>query len=362
MRGEMTQKLTIREVAAAAGVSLGTVSRVLNGAASVRPGIRTRVLDAMRALGYQPNTVAQSMRRQDTRVIGCLVTFVSHPVFTSTVTAAEAVLREAGYAMVLANTADRTSREVELFDFFKRRRVDGLITTLGREDDPEAIQALRNLQSPVVLLEREVDGPFDSVVSDNGGGCYTATRYLLELGHRRIALVTSAITNRPGRERQKNFRQAHADFGLQPEADLMRTWISSAEFGFSESYALLSAPSPPTAVIAGVHELVGLMRAVRVLKLRVPEDISVIAFGDSDLAELMTPPITVVRWAADQLGRIAAELLLARLKKGSVASEPRCIMLPTEFVLRQSCAPPRRHGGEHRRAGGSLAPGPPARG
>lgn len=344
----MSAKLTIREVAAAAGVSLGTVSRVLNGVPSVRPEIRTRVLASMRQLGYQPNSIAQSMRRQDTRVIGCLVTFVSHPVFTSTVTAAEAVLREAGYAMVLANTGDRTSRELELFDFFKRRRVDGLITTLGREDDPEAVAALRGLDAPVVLLEREVDGPFDSVVSDNGGGCYTATRYLLELGHRRIALVTSAITNRPGRERQKNFRKAHADFGLQPEPELMRTWISSAEFGFRESYALLSAPSPPTAVIAGVHELVGLLRAVRGLNLRVPEDLSVIAFGDSDLAELTTPPITVVRWAADQLGRTAAELLLARLAKGSAASEPNCIMLPTEFVLRQSCAPPRsvktRHG------------------
>lgn len=348
----MTRKLTIHEVAAAAGVSLGTVSRVLNGIASVRPEIRKRVLEAMRKLGYQPNAIAQSMRRQDTRVIGCMVTFVSHPVFTSTVTAAEAALRRAGYAMVLANTGDRTSRELELFDFFKRRRVDGLITTLGREDDPEAIQALRNLGAPVVLLEREVEGPFDSVVSDSGGGCHAATRYLLELGHRRIALVTSAITNRPGRERQKNFRKAHAEFGLQPEADLMRTWISSTEFGFRESYALLSAPLPPTAVIAGVYELVGLMRAIRVLNLRVPEDISVIAFGDSDLAELTTPPITVVRWAADQIGRLAAELLMARLKKGSVPSEPSCIMLPTEFVLRQSCAPPRGHPDQHRGLGG----------
>jgi len=336
----MTRKLTIRDVAAAADVSLGTVSRVLNESPAVRPAMRARVLETMRELGYQPNAIAQSMRRQDTRVIGCLVTFVSHPVFTSTVTAAEAVLREAGYAMVLANTGDRTAREIEMFEFFRRRRVDGLITTLGSESDPNAIRALKDLHAPVVLLEREVDGYFDSVFSDSGGGCYTATRYLLELGHKRIALVTSATTNRPGRERQNSFRKAYAEFGLQPDGELIRTWISSAEFGFRESYSLLSGPTPPTAVIAGVYELVGLMRAIRVLQLRIPEDISVIAFGDSDLAELTTPPITVVRWASDQMGRLAAKMLLARLRKDKIADEPSRIMLPTEFILRNSCAPP----------------------
>jgi LacI family transcriptional regulator len=333
------KRATIRDVAEKSGLSLGTISRVMNGHASVSDETRARVLDAMTLLNYAPDSAAQSLRSRQTRVIGCLIPIAAHPVFAAVVAAAERVLRRAGYAMVLGTTTDRVAREADLLSFFRERRVDGLIATLAREDDPSIRDRLRALDCPVVLLDRLLDDDFDAVLTDQGAGCHEATAALLRLGHRRIALVTSSLHSRPSREREINFRRAHADCGLSPDEALIRRVASPSDFGLLESTALLNAPAPPTAVIAGVHELVDLLRAIRARGLRVPDDISVIAFGDSDLAELAAPPISIIRWDAAGVGHAAAQLVLDRIE-GRERAPMRRILLPTELVMRHSCAPP----------------------
>lgn len=334
-----TRRVTIKDVALEAGVSIGTVSRAMSGNARVLPDTRARILAAVEHLSYVPDSAAQSLRSNQTKFIGCAVPLASHPAFTALLSSAEQILRQAGYGVVLGNTADRILREKELIDFFRQRNVDGLITTLAREDDPDAIQRLRSLKLPIVLIERYVEEGFDSVLIDQASGAYAATSYLLAQGHRRIALVTSALQNWAGRERKKAFLRAYKDAGVETDHGMIRTMESPADFGLSESLALLSEPRRPTAVIAGVQELIGLLRAVRSRQLNVPNDISLITLGDSDLAELMQPAISAVRWDGLQIGRVAANLLLQRMANPSQPS--RKVLLPTEFVIRASCAPPR---------------------
>lgn len=311
----------------------------MSGNAGVTADMRQRVLDAMARLNYAPDSAARSLRSRQSKVIGCLVPIASHPVFADIVAEAEAALRGAGYAMVLGSTTDRVAREADLLDFFRERRVDGLIATLAREDDPSIRARLDALECPVVLLDRALEGGFDAVLTDQGAGCDAAVSFLLGLGHRRIALVTSSLYSRPGRERERNFRRVFAEHGLCIDERLIRTVASPADFGFPDSMALLGEAAPPTSVIAGVHELVGLMRAVRARGMRVPDDLSIIAFGDSDLAELAQPAISVVSWNAREVGRVAARLVLDRIE-ARAEPEPRQVLFPTELLVRGSCAAP----------------------
>jgi len=334
----MTKRPTIIDVARMAEVSVGTVSRVINGSRQVSAEAQRRVEAAMQAIGYMPDAVAQSMRRGATRVIGCMVNDIAHPLNAIMMSAAETSLREAGYAAVVSNAGYRPVQEPQLFRFFAERKVDGLITTVSVEDDPEVIQAMRALDLPIVLWERNIPGVFDAVMTDHGGGCYQAARFLMGLGHRRIALINTSDLIWPGRERTRALRQAYADAGIDCDPSLIRARSSAVEFGFQEAYTLLTRADRPSAVIAGVNEMIGVIKAVRLLRLSVPDDLSLISCGDTDLTALMVPAITAVRWDVAQTGRVAAELVMDRLR--TPRGPPRAVVVPTEFVLRQSCAPP----------------------
>ncbi|MBW6399253.1 LacI family DNA-binding transcriptional regulator [Roseomonas sp. HJA6] len=332
------RRITIRDVAAAAGVSIGTVSRAMSGHPGILPATREAVLAAVQHLGYVPDGAAQSLRLRQTRVIGCAVPLASHPVFTAMIAGAEERLREAGYTMVLANTADRPEREVELLRFFQQRKVDGLIMTLGREDDPALARALQGLRFPVVLFERIAEGGFDSVLTDQAGGCFEATSHLLRLGHRRIALVASGLSNWPGRERKQGFFRAYAVNGVDAAPAMLHTMESPGDFTVDNALALLEQPCRPTAIIIGAQELISLLHAVRHRRLSIPADLSVISMGDSDFAALIAPGISALRWDGREEGRVAADILVERIAGDEAPS--RRIVLPTRLVMRASCSGP----------------------
>jgi LacI family transcriptional regulator len=331
---------TIVDVARKAGVSLGTVSRVINEKASVRPPLRERVLDAARSLGYVPNFAAQSMRTQSTRAVGLMVSDVSNPLFASTVSATEEVLYRSGYNMILTNSRDRPETEKEIITLFQRRRFDGMIVTLSKEDDPTILKLLAETSMPKVLLERECALPIDSVATDHYSGVLQATSYLLELGHRRIGLVTVTQAALPGRARGQGYIAAHRKAGVPVDASLASFDGFLPDAGYHAAYRMLVGPKPPTAIIAGANQMPGVLKAVRSLKLPVPKRLSLITIGDTDVASLHQPPLTAIRWELQKVGAAAAELLLARLNGTVEESRPRRIVLPTELVLRQSCAAP----------------------
>ncbi|CAN7767884.1 LacI family DNA-binding transcriptional regulator [Caballeronia sp. LjRoot31] len=330
--------MTIVDVAVRAGVALGTVSRVINNKESVAPALRERVNEAARALGYVPNSVAQSMRTQSTQVVGCMVSDISNPLFSATVSAAEEVLHQHGYSMMLSNSRDRLDTEAEILTLFQRRRFDGLIITLSREEDPATLKLLADCTIPTILLERESSLPIDAVSVDHFGGTLQAMNYLIKLGHRRIGLVTVTQAALPGRQRRLAYRSAHHEAGIPIDESLLSPDVFLPDAGYQAAYRMLVSSKPPTAIVAGANQMPQVLKVVRMLKLAVPGQLSLITLGDTDVASLFEPALTAVRWELAKVGTAAAELLLARMNSTASARDPQRITIPTELVLRDSCA------------------------
>lgn len=334
------RNVTIVEVARKARVSLGTVSRVINGKESVSSELRDRVLEVARALGYAPSPAAQGMRGRSTRAVGVMVPDVSNPLFASTVAGAEDVLYRGGYNMILTNSRYSREKERDILTLFQRRRFDGMMITPSREDDPSVLALLRQAAMPTVLLERESALSIDSVATDHYSGVLQAVAYLLKLSHRRIGLITVTQAALTGRQRGQAYIAAHKKAGIPVDPALMSFDGFLPGAGYHAAYRMLVSPKPPTAIVAGANQMPDVLRAVRTLKLAVPKRVSLLSIGDTDVASLHQPPLTAVRWELQKVGAAAAELLLARLSGGMDSKTPRRITLPTELVLRASCAPP----------------------
>jgi LacI family transcriptional regulator len=327
----------MREVAELAGVAMSSVSRVLSGHPDVSPRMRERVLAAVDELGYKPDLLAQSLRRRETLSIGFVVADISNPLFAEIVMGAERELRAAGYSMLLTHSEGDPAQDAAHIRLFDQRRVDGLILSLAREADRETLDALSRVEMPTVLIDREPLEGIDAarVLSDHRTGMTAAVAHLAELGHRRVGLVVGRAV-RPATERLKAFREACAARGLE---GVVREGTFSVETGARETVALLDAPETPTALIIGGNQMmIGALTVLAERGVELGRDISFIGCDDIPVTSLYRPPIAVVRRDNHELGRVAAELLLARLR-GEATGD---IVLPTEFVPRPSCAPPAR--------------------
>jgi LacI family transcriptional regulator len=192
---------------------------------------------------------------------------------------------------------------------------------------------------PAVLLDRKLPMPIDSVCTDHFQGALQATEYLLQLGHQRIALITLSEHALPGRERRRAFHQALAARGLSHKPEWIVEPGFEADHAYRIAYDLLRAHPRPTAIMAGGFPTIGVMRAARSLGISIPIDLSLISFGDTDFADLLAPPLTVVRWDNREIGKIAAEILLSRIE-GGAGERATQVVLPSELVVRGSCAAP----------------------
>lgn len=322
-----------------ARVSLGTVSRVVNRHPSVDPATRQRVIRVMARLGYEPNVIAQSMRTMVTRAVGFVVPDISNPNWAWILRAASEVLQPRGYTVVVASTGGERAVELEVLAAFARR-TDALMLALDSSDDAILRQRLQRLGTPVVMMEREFSGGWDAVLTDHAGGAHAATRHLLGLGHRRIALITASADVRPGAQRVLGYTRAFAEAKREMPAGLVRCGSFDSDFAFREASSLLSPRDSPTAIIAGgIQLLAGVLRAAGLHRVAIPSRLSVVSCGDTDLAQLASPPVTVARWDVKAVGRAAAEAVLRRLDATSDAA-PLRVMLESELVLRASCAAP----------------------
>lgn len=331
---------TIKDVAAAAGVSIGTASRALNRRGRVSDATVIRVTNAAKKLGYQPDAIAQSLRLKSTMVVGMLVTDLSNPFFAGVIRAAERRLQQAGYALLVGNTDNDRTREQQLIDLFRRRRVDGLILGPCEAEDTDMMALLDAGDLPVIGYDRDFDEGLSGLHVAHRKAAYDATRHLLNLGHERIALLSSSVRLSPGRERIAGYRQALEEHGLPFREDLIRAHQSSMEFVTSEAYSLMSIRPAPTAFLSlGTRMLAGTLEGLRDNGWRVPEDVSVLTVGDTDLARLYAPPISTVTWDLTSVGENLAELMLRRLDP-ETGSDPRRIVIPTRLIDRGSCGRP----------------------
>jgi LacI family transcriptional regulator len=330
----------MREVAERAGVAMSSVSRVLSGHPDVSPAMSEKVMRAVEELDYQPDILAQSLRRRETLSVGFVVGDISNPLISEIVTGVESTLHTNGYSMLLTNSLGDPLLEAAHISLLSQRRVDGLVISVLDETHPDPLGKLRELEIPVVVLDRTLPSeiPVSRVLSDHRAGMKAAGLHLLDLGHRRIGLIAGAAV-RPTLERRAGLEEAFAERGL-PATYTADEGVFSVDHGAAAMRRLLALPDPPTAVIAGGNQLMlGALRMVSERGLVLGRDLSFVGCDDVAITDLFQPPVSVVRRDNYMMGRTAADLLLARLRDGGPPSD---VVLPTEFVARPSCgAPPR---------------------
>jgi LacI family transcriptional regulator len=332
------ERATIQDVAKHADVSIGTVSRVVAGSARVSDALRKRVLASVKELDYQPHGRAPAKSLEATRLIGFFVGDFVNLLYVHVVAGAEARLAQSGYTLLMASTREDPRREQELLSLLREKRIDGAVICFGEETHPDLAQALEVLDAPVVILDRQAPTGVDSVTVDHRGGANAAARYLISLGHHRIGVLTAAGYLRPGLERVAGMQQADHETGLDFSNCFIRPECRTSTEAYAATLALLNGPQPPTAIMTpGSQALSGTLRAIRSLGLAIPHDISVISFGDTEIAQSHEPPITTIRWDLTALGQQSVELLLHRID-GRIGEDVRSIIVPTEVILRQSCA------------------------
>jgi LacI family transcriptional regulator len=331
---------TIRDVAAQAGVSVSSVSRALNGGNYTSAELHARIMRAVKRLGFEPQSAAQALRSRASHTIGCMVADFSNPHYTDMVSAAEEEFQRAGYLLMLAATKHEEERETAFLSAVRRRRMDGLLLFAGDNAHKTFMKSLATLDLPCVTVDREVQGAA-SVRIDHRGGALEVTRYLIGLGHHRIALLTGSAAVLPTSERLAGYRQAHLEAKIEVDPGLIRPHMQGANTAFSSVCQLLQAPKPPTAIITlGTEMLAQVLEAIASNGLRYPGDVSIVCSGDTGLARHATPAISALSWDMNEVGRVAAKLLLERIGDSSQSAPGGPIYLPTRFILRHSCAPP----------------------
>jgi DNA-binding LacI/PurR family transcriptional regulator len=331
----------MQEIAKRAGVSLGTVSHVLNNTAKVSESKRTRVLEAVQAADYQPSQLARGLRRDTTNMIGMIIPDITNPFFPSVVRGAEDVAFSNGYRLILCNTDNDHSKEIVHLNELRTYLPTGLIVIPSNFSDLTAqAESYRRAGTGVVCIDRlPKNWSGDSVTADNKAGAYKATRHLIQVGHTKLGVITGPLHLTNAKERLEGFKCAlkQAKLPLSPE------WIQETTFdrrgGHAKTLILLRLIPRPTAIFAGNDMIaLGALLAVREAGLRCPEDISIMGFDDMDLCETTNPSLSSVSQSGYQLGTTAAQLLLDR-KEGD-NSPAKHIVLETLLKLRNSVAAP----------------------
>lgn len=329
-------KITIRDVAARAGVSVATVSHVLNGTRKVSPETAARVRRAMEELGYQPNAIAQSLRKRATYAIGILVSDITNPFFATLVRGVEDAALTSGYSVIVCNSDEDPQKEAMYIRALWRRRIDGMLIAPTRDGTSSAIKGLVKQRLPFVFVDRKAKGvEAPAVLSDNVGGAYLATRHLIEKGHRRIGIILGIPKATTTEERFAGYRRALNEAGIPVHEKLVVWGGYRIEGGRQAVTKLLSLRSPPTAIFSTNNLMsVGVLQEVRCRGLKVPEDVAIVGFDDLEWTELLSPPLTVVAQNPYEIGRRGLELLLAELRERKAVPEE--IRIPVELKLRGS--------------------------
>jgi len=330
----------MREVASLAGVAISSVSRVLSGHPDVSAEMRERVLDAVAQLEYEPDFLAQSLRRGQTMSVGFVLADISNPLMADIVLGAEATLRGRGYSLLLMSSENDPALDGAHIRFLQARRVDGLILSLASETDPATLDVLGGVTVPMVVVDRALDPALgaSAVVNDHATGMRAAIGHLVSVGHRRIALIGGRPETLPARQREQAMRAAIAELGGGVEG-IYLPGPFSREHGREAAHRVLGAEDRPTALVAGGNQvLIGALEVIGELGLRVGRDLSLVTCDDVPLSTLYRPPIASISRDTVGLGATAARLLLDRL--GDEPGPPRTAVLPTTYTPRASVAPP----------------------
>ncbi len=333
-------KVTIIEVAAEAGVSFATVSRVINNDIHVRPETRKRVLTTMQRLGYVANRQARSLAGGKSNMIGLLVPDLGTGYIGEIIRGIDTELSWTGIDLILYTTHRTATKESNYVANLARGMVDGLLLVLPR-NPVDYIATLTRRNYPFVLIDHQ--GTVEScpaVGATNWQGAFTATEYLISLGHRRIGFITGSMDLGCAQDRLKGYRSALRTYHIPEIPELVYEGAFFQPDGYAGACTLLDLEDPPTAIFASNDVMaMGVMDAVRNRELRIPDDVSIVGFDNIPQSAMVYPPLTTVQQPLEQMGRVAAQMLIGILK--NVERDTNRIELPTELIVRNSTSSPR---------------------
>ena len=332
-------RATIREIASAAGVSIATVSRVINGRPDVAPETREAVLQVVRDHGFSTNRSARALSGGRTGLVGVTLPIVQAAYFAFILAGSAEALYEQDMRVVLCPTLHEHEREITLLDRLMHGTTDGAVLMLPEETNEE-LKALQRMGYPFVVADPRVplDDGIPAVSAAHAAGARAAVEHLLGLGHRRIGAITGPPAWMATTERLQGYKGALAAAGVMPDPALIIQSNFETAGGESAARRLLAAKERPTAIFAfNDNAAVGVLNVARELRLRVPEDLSVVGFDDSEQAAIVTPALTTVRQPLAEMGRMAVSLLLRMLENQRV--EGLKVELATRLVIRESTAP-----------------------
>ncbi len=327
----------LSDVAQRAGVSTASVSRVLTEKPHVSEALRKRVLTAVQELDFRPSRVARSLRSQRSLVIGLIISDIQNPFFTAMVRAIEDETYRHQFSLLLCNSDENPEKEAFYIDLMVAEKVAGVILSPTSETDTSC-KRLAEMGIPVVAIDRRtLKSQVDTVVVDNVNAAYELTSHLITDGHQRIGAVFGPPGATTGLERREGHILALQQQQLPVYPELMRVGAPTIDYGYQMVNELLSLHNPPTALFLGNNLLtIGALKAIHERKLRIPHEIAIGAFDEMDWMFVMNPALTVVSQPVYEMGKTAAELLLARMN--DVDRPVREVMLRPHLKIRQSCA------------------------
>jgi LacI family transcriptional regulator len=332
----------IYEVAELAGVSLATVSRVINPGAKVSDKTRQKVLSAMKELGYRPNSIAQSLATRSSNCVGVLVSELHGPFFAAMLSAIEATLRAAGKFVLVAAGHSKEEQELESLKFLVSRNCDALIVHVEALPD-KVLLDLNKKSSPLVVVNRKVRGLTDRCFSlDNELGGYLATQALLKLKHRKIAYITGILDFVDAQQRLKGHKRALAEAGIAFDERLLQEGDYHETGGANALNRLFDKGLPFSAVVCANDDMAaGAMAAAHDRGLRLPEQLSIVGFDDSPIARYVYPKLSTIHYPIADMGLMAARWVLKNVYEQDLQA-PQQVFDP-QFVERDSTAPPARN-------------------
>ncbi|MDA8218280.1 MAG: LacI family DNA-binding transcriptional regulator [Dehalococcoidales bacterium] len=331
-------RITLAQVAEAAGVSIGTASNVLNGRPYVRQRVRDRVLQAAQELGYRPNAIAEALATGRHKMLTLCAFFAENPIAAEIIQGASSATQSAQYGLTICALGHGASLQPSHIEAILRQQAAAVVVFTYNED-PAPYLELQSLGIPVVFINRRPSGiDADLIMVDARQGTYDAVSHLLGRGRRRVALFTRSNNARPALDRIAGYREAHARMALGVPEGLIRTGLTNADEAYRATEELLCLPQPPDAIFAGsaTFTALGVLTCLQDHRVRIPADIAVIVAGDMKWVKLVEPPLTMVEEDFEGLGRRAAEIALSRLDPRRVQESVREVQLAVQLVVRGS--------------------------
>jgi LacI family transcriptional regulator len=336
------EAITIKDIAKALGLSTSTVSRALRDSYEISPETKKLVLECAEKLNYRPNPIALSLKERKTRSIGVIVCEIANSFFSQVINGIESLAYDRGYNVIISQSHESYEREILDLQYLSSRGVDGILISVSTEtSDYEHIKNLHEKGLPIVLFDRIAPGiDTHTIIVDNFKGTYEATEHLIQNGYTKIAAISNSEFLSISSERLAGYKEALNANGIKINND----YIKHCFYGgmvFSEVEEainqLLTLKDPPEAIVTLSDKLtIGSLKTIKRRGLKIPADIALVGFSNSDLTELTDPPLTVVRQPALEMGKAATELLLQLIESKRPVTEFEKRILSPEFIIMES--------------------------